>query len=191
MVLLPRNENQTYRLNSRPLNVTSRLDLGHDLDLKFSRSNMELLYLCQNCSDYHETKNKHINWTLDIKWPCLWIFKVKYGIRYIWAKNGPIAMKEKANISVNLKASNVTIIRFDLGHDLERWHGRIYRIVTGMTSDVGMPPTRLVRYDDWIPCCPNRCQAVKHHHVDLTTTSVPDGNINIMILVWNEMLSTE
>ena len=42
MVRLPRNEKQTYRLNSKSSNVTIRLDLGHDLDLQFSRSNMEL-----------------------------------------------------------------------------------------------------------------------------------------------------
>ena len=40
------------------------------------------------------------------------------GICYISAKTGPIATKQKANISIELKASNVTI-RFDLGHDLD------------------------------------------------------------------------
>ena len=34
--------------------------------------------------------------------------------------------------------------KFDHGHDLERWGLRIYRIVTGVTSDVGVPSTRLV-----------------------------------------------
>ena len=37
-----------------------------------------------------------------------WIFKVKYGISYISAKSGPIATKRKANISIELQASNVT-----------------------------------------------------------------------------------
>ena len=67
------------------------------------------------------------NWTLGLKcdcrvwpwpWPRPWIFKVKYGIGYISAKNGAIAMKRKANISIDLKTSNVTI-GFDLGHDLD------------------------------------------------------------------------
>ena len=31
-----------------------------------------------------------------------YIFKVKYGICYISAKNGPIATKQKANISIEL-----------------------------------------------------------------------------------------
>ena len=43
---------------------------------------------------------------------------MKYGICYISAKNGPTAMKRKANISIELWGSNVTI-RFDLGHDLD------------------------------------------------------------------------
>ena len=34
-------------------------------------------------------------------------------------KNGPIATKQKANISTELLASNVTI-KFDLDHDIER-----------------------------------------------------------------------
>ena len=41
MVRLPRNEKQTYQLNSKASNVTIRFDLGHDLDLGFLRSNME------------------------------------------------------------------------------------------------------------------------------------------------------
>ena len=36
------------------------------------------------------------------------IFKVKHGICYISAKNGPITTKLKTNISIELKASNVT-----------------------------------------------------------------------------------
>ena len=69
-----------------------------------------------------QNKSKHIDWTQGLKcdhrvWPWSWIFKVKYGISYISAKNGLIAMKWKANIAIELKASNVTIM-FDLGHDL-------------------------------------------------------------------------
>ena len=41
MIWLPRNEKQTYRLNSKASNVTIEFDLDHDLDLEFSRSNME------------------------------------------------------------------------------------------------------------------------------------------------------
>ena len=75
----------------------------------------------------HKTKSKHLDRTLGLKcdlrvwpwpWPWPWIFKVKHGIGYISAKNGAIAMKQKANILIALKASNVTI-GFDLGHDLD------------------------------------------------------------------------
>ena len=63
-----------------------------------------LLYISQKWSDCRETKSKHINWTLGLKcdhriwpwpWPWPWIFKVKYRICYISAKNGPIATKRK------------------------------------------------------------------------------------------------
>ena len=78
MVRLPRNEKQTYRLNSRAQMWPSGLTLAMTLTLNF---------------------------------------QVKYRICYISAKNGPIATKRKANIWIELKRSNVTIM-FDLGHDL-------------------------------------------------------------------------
>ena len=59
-----------------------------------------------------------VDFRRDLDWP--WIFKIKYGICYISAKNGPIAMKWKANISIEPQASNVTI-GFDIDHDLDRW----------------------------------------------------------------------
>ena len=86
-----------------------------------------LLYLSQKWSDCHETKSKHIDWTLGLKcdhrvwpWPLPWprFFKVNYGICCISAKNGPIATKRKANISIELQASNVTN-GFDLDHNLD------------------------------------------------------------------------
>ena len=85
------------------------------------------LYLCQKWFDCHETKSKHIDWSQGLKcdhrvWPWLltwpWIFKVKYGIGYISAKNGLIATKRKASILIELQISNMTI-RFNLGHDLD------------------------------------------------------------------------
>ena len=97
------------------------------LTLNFQGQIWNLLYLSQKWSDCHETKSKHIDWILGLKcdhrvwpwpWPWPWRFKVKYGICYISAKNGAIATKRKANISINVNASNVTI-EFDLGHDLD------------------------------------------------------------------------
>ena len=160
MVRLPRNEKQTYRLNSRAQMWLSGLTLT--LTMTF-------------------------------------IFKVKYGICYISAKRGQIGKKRKANISIELQASNATN-GFDLDHNLDlwilkvkrdldlwphtwpwpwifmvkfwyscitQWEGRltlhkgggsrsfmtiwwprsgvwIYQIVTGVTSVVGVPSTHLV-----------------------------------------------
>ena len=81
------------------------------LTLNFQGQIWNLLYLSQKWSDCHETKNKHIDLTLGLKcdhrvwpwpWPWPWVFKVKYGICYISAKNGPIFTKRKANISIEL-----------------------------------------------------------------------------------------
>ena len=77
-------------------------------------------------------KSKHIDGTVSLKcdylvwpwpWPWPWIFKIKHGICYISVRNGPIATKQKANISIELKASNVTM-GFDLGHDLDLENSR-------------------------------------------------------------------
>ena len=123
VVRLLRNEKQTYRLNSKPQMWPSGLTLAMTLTLYFQGQIWNLLYLSQKWSDCHETKSKHIDWTQSLKcdhwvwpwpWPWPWFFKVKYGICYISAKSGPIATKWKANISIELKASNVTI-RFDWG----------------------------------------------------------------------------
>ena len=65
MVWWPRKEKQKYCLYSRPLNVTMRFDLGHGLDLKFSRSNMKFAIpqvLNQIYSNCHEIKSKRLDW---------------------------------------------------------------------------------------------------------------------------------
>ena len=129
MVRLPRNKKQTYRLNSRAQMWPSGLTLAMTLSLNFQGQIQNLLYLSQKWSDCHETKSKHIDCTLGLKcdhrvwlwpWPWPWIFKVKYRICYISAKNGPIATKRKANISIEPQASNVTLT-FDHTDDLD--HG--------------------------------------------------------------------
>ena len=111
MVRLPRNEKQTHRLNSRHQMGPSGLTLALTLTLNFQGQISNWLYLDQKWSDCHETKSKHIDWTLGFKWdhrvwpwpwPWPWIFKVKYWIVYISAKIGPIATKRKANTSTEL-----------------------------------------------------------------------------------------
>ena len=129
MVRLPRNEKQTYRLNSRAQMWPSGLTLAMTSTLNFQGQIHNLLYLSQKWSDCHETKSKHIDWTLGLKcdhqvwlWPWPWpsIFKVKYRICYISTKNGQIASKRKANISIGLQASNVTN-GFELYHSFDLW----------------------------------------------------------------------
>ena len=129
MVRLPQNEKQTYRLNSRAQMWPSGLTLAMTLTLNFQGQIQNLLYLSQKWSDCHETKSKHIDLFLGLKcdhrvwlwpWPWPWIFKVKYRICYISAKNGQIASKRKANISIELQASNVTN-GFELDHNLDLW----------------------------------------------------------------------
>ena len=99
------------------------VDFCHDLDLEFSRSNMEfaisqpkMVWLPQN------KKQTQFDWTLGLKfdhwvwpwpWPWPWNFKVKYGIFHISAKH---AIKRKAKLSIELQAADVTI-RCDPGHD--------------------------------------------------------------------------
>ena len=112
MVRLPWNEKQTYQLNHRAQMWPSGLTLAMTLTLNFQGQIYNLLYLSQKWSDCHETKSKHIDWTLGLKcdhlvwpWPWPWprFFKVKYRICYISAKNGPIATKRKANIWIELQ----------------------------------------------------------------------------------------
>ena len=113
MVRLPRNEKQTYRLNSRAQMWPSGLTLAMTLTLNFQGQIYNMLYLSQKWSDCHETKSKHIDWTLGLKcdhrvwhwpWPWPWIFEVKYRICYISSKDGSIVTKRKANISIELQS---------------------------------------------------------------------------------------
>ena len=134
MVRLPRNEKQTHRLNSRLQMWPSGLTLVMTLTLNFQGQISNWLYLSQKWSDCHKTKSKHIDWSQDLKcdhqvwpwpWPWPWIFKVKYEICYISTKSGPIATKQKANISIwtlGLKCDN----GFDLGHDIDIW---IFKVI--------------------------------------------------------------
>ena len=116
-------QKKPYWLNSKPRMWPLDLTLAVTLTLNFQGKIWNTLYLGQKWSDCHETKSKHIDWTLSLKcdqriWPWPWIFKVQYGIPYIMVKNSPIARKQNSNISLELNASKV-IIGFDLGDDLD------------------------------------------------------------------------
>ena len=112
MVRLPRNDKQTYWWISRLQMWPSGLTLAMTLTFHFQGQMSNWLYLSQKWCDCHETKSKHIDWSQDFKcdhrvwpwpWPWPWIFKVKCRIGYISAKNGAIATKRKANISIEFK----------------------------------------------------------------------------------------
>ena len=65
---------QTYRLNSRPQMWPSGVTLAIILTLIFQGQICNLLYLSPKWCDCHEMKNKHIHWTIGLKfdqqvWP--------------------------------------------------------------------------------------------------------------------------
>ena len=73
MVHLPRNEKQTYRLNSRLQMWPSGLTLAMTLTLNFQGPIWNFLYLSEKWSDCHETKSKNIDWTPGLKCDqCVW-----------------------------------------------------------------------------------------------------------------------
>ena len=75
MVRLPRNEKQTYQLNSRAQMWPSGLTLAMTLTLNFQGQIWNFQYLSQKWSDCHETKSKHIDWTPGLKcdqWVWTW-----------------------------------------------------------------------------------------------------------------------
>ena len=77
MVWLPRNEKQTYRLKSGAQMWPSGLTLAMTLTINFQGQIWNFLYLSPKWSDCHETKSKHIDWTLRLKcdhrvWPWPW-----------------------------------------------------------------------------------------------------------------------
>ena len=145
MVRLPRNEKQKYRLNSRAQMWPPGLTLAMTLTLNFQGQIWNFPYLSQKWPDCHETKRKHIDWTLGLKcvhrvwpwpWPWPWIFKVKYGISYISQPKGVrLPRNEKQtyrlksrpqmwpmgfNLTFEFWRLNVTL-SFDHTHDLD--HG--------------------------------------------------------------------
>ena len=165
MVRLPRNEKQTYRLNSNASNVTNRFDLGHDLDLGFSRSNMKfaisqpkVVRLPRNEKQTYRLNSRPQMWPMGLTltiiltfeiwrssvdldfwphiWPWPWIFMVKFWNRCISEWEGWLTLHEGCS-SRSFMTMTVTIWWLRSGI----W---IYQIATGVTSVVGVPSTHLV-----------------------------------------------
>ena len=113
---------------------TSNVTIRFDLDLEFSRSNMELaislpkmVRLPRNEKQTHRLNSRPQMYPSDLTLALTLTlnFKVKYEICYISTKSGPIATRRKANISIwtlGLKFDN----GFDLGHDLDIW---IFKVI--------------------------------------------------------------
>ena len=168
MVRLPGDEKQTYQFISRPQMWPSVSTLAMTLTLNFQGQIYNLFYLCQKWSDCHETKSKHIDWTLNLKcschiWPLPawhWICKAKYGIIYISTKVVGLPRNEKQIYRSNSKPQvwpmGLTLamtMAFYFSRSnviLTIWWSRsgvrIYHVVTRVTSDVGVSSTHLVIY---------------------------------------------
>ena len=167
MVRLPRNEKQTYRLNSRAQMWPSGLTLAVTLTLNFQGQIWNLLYVSQKWSDCHETKSISIElqasnvtngfeldhnldlWILKVKrdldlwphtWPWSWIFMVKFWNSCIWEWEGQLKLHKMGGTR-----SFMTMIMTIRWPRSGVW---IYQIVTRVTSVVGVPSTHLVGLDD-------------------------------------------
>ena len=87
MVRLPRNKNQLYRLDSKPQMWPSKRILAGTLTLNFHCQIWSALYISQKWSNCHETKSKHIDWTLILKY-----------YHYTWPLAMPLTMNFQAQI---------------------------------------------------------------------------------------------
>ena len=135
MVRLPQNEKQTYRLNSRAQIWPSGLTLAMTLTLNFQGQIWNLLYLSHTWSDCQGTKSKHIDWTPR---PQMWLSGLTLAMTLTLNFQGQIWNflylsqkwsdwhETKANISIELQASNVTN-GFDLDHNLDLWNLKVKR----------------------------------------------------------------
>ena len=162
MVRLLRNKKQTYRLNSGSQIWPSSLTLAMTLTLNFQGQTWNLQYLSQKWSDCHETKSKHIDWTLGFNVTIrfdlgndldLWIFKVKCNLDlwpYAWCWPR-IFMVKFWNSFISGWEGRLTLNKGSVSRSFmtmtiwwPRSGVRMYHIVTGVTSDVGVLSTHLV-----------------------------------------------
>ena len=111
----------------RPTSLNMRILADH-VTYSFLAFTKSIFHFCLGCycGGYSQNGRSNLSslpWSIDYlirfwSWPWPWIFKIKCRIYYISAKNGVITTKQKANISIELWTSNLTI-EFDLGHDLD------------------------------------------------------------------------
>ena len=129
------------------------------LTLNFQSQIWNWLYHCQKWSDCHETKSKHIDWSLGLKqdhqmwpWPC----PRPWNLLHINQKLFDCHKTKSKHIGLN---SRPQMWPMGLGWIFEfsrpyviltiwwpRSGVRIYPIMTGVTSNVGAPSTHLAVY---------------------------------------------
>ena len=163
MVRLPRNKNQTYRLNSKASNVTIKFDLGHDLDLELvkygisyilakcvliamkRKANISIELQASNVTNRFDLDHNLDLWNLKVErdldlwphtWPWPWIYMVKFWNSCISEWEGRLTLHKGCG-SRSFMTMTMTIWWLRSGV----W---IYQIVNGVTSVVGVPSTHLV-----------------------------------------------
>ena len=125
--------------------MTIGFDLGHDLDLEFSRSNMEFPISQPKVAQL--PRNKKQTYRLNPR-------------RQMWPMSLTLAM----TVTFEFSRSNVILTIW-----WSRSGVRIYQIMTGVTSDVGVPSTHLV-----FSCTsvrPSVCLWHLYHHVPVILSS--------------------
>ena len=168
MVRLPRNEKQTYRLNSRAQIWLSSMTFAMTLTLnfqgqiiEFTISQTKMFQLPRNEKQTYRLNSRPKMWPMGLTltitltfeffkvkryldlwphtWPWPWIFMVKFWYSCISEWEGWLTL-HKGGGSRSFMTMTMTI-----------WWPRsgvwIYQIVTGVTSIVGVPSTHLVC--DW------------------------------------------
>ena len=121
IVQLPWNEKQIHRLNSRPQMWPLGLTLAMTLTLNFQGQIWNLLCLSQKWSNCYKTKKQ--------------IYRMNSRVQ-MWLLGLTLAI----TLTVLFSRSNVTL-------NFDHTGVRSYHIVIGVTSDVGVPPTRLVHVE--------------------------------------------
>ena len=101
-------------------NVTIGFDLGHDLDLEFSRSNIE--FALSQPKVVRLPRNKKQTYRLNSR-PHIW----------------PMALTLAKTLTLEFSRSKLILTIW-----WPRSGVRVYQLMTGVTSNVGVPPTHLV-----------------------------------------------
>ena len=117
------NRKANISIEVKASNVTIGFDLGHEIDLEFSRSNMEFAIYQPNM--VRLPRNENQTYRLNF-WPNMW----------------PPGLTLAMNLTLNFQGQIWNLLY--LNRKLVRRSGVNYQIATGVTSDVGVPSTYLI-----------------------------------------------